>query len=189
MGNFDNDGFSFLQYFCFTLATLINVVLMLNLLVSTLGDTYDKFQTVSAELDSKEMLSLVIEFESILFWARSEKAKAVRQDKLMYLQRCDLFHDTDASDKWQGKIKELSLKIDGVKDGVIGIQKNVGKELKSVEENMRRDFERIIGEKIIKSQTQLEGKIELMRQDWEPKMKGIMETLEAIKLKLEAQSK
>lgn len=67
MGNFSNDDYSILQYTCFTLATLINVVVMLNLLISILGDSFEKFQNTAKEIDLKEMLNVIIEFETMMF--------------------------------------------------------------------------------------------------------------------------
>jgi len=203
MGNFDNNGFSLIQYSCFTLASLVNVVMMLNLLVSTLGDTFDRFQMIADELNSKEMLQLVVEFESIMFWRRSELAKLNSKGKLMYLQRCDIFQDSNVSDKWQGKIKEISTKIDGYKDVILDMKKNMNEEFKNIGENAEKSqislndkIQNIggnVNEKMQKLEekidslnpkmSEMESKMEFLRQDWESKMNRIMEMLEEIKQK------
>jgi len=192
MGNFDNNGFSLIQYSCFTLASLVNVVMMLNLLVSTLGDTFDRFQMIADELNSKEMLQLVVEFESIMFWRRSELAKLNSKGKLMYLQRCDIFQDSNVSDKWQGKIKEISTKIDGYKENILDMKKNMSEELGNVQISLNEKMEDIGGnvkkleEKVDSLNpkiSEMERNIEFLRQDWESKMNRIMEMLEEIKQK------
>ncbi|CAG9329814.1 unnamed protein product [Blepharisma stoltei] len=75
-----------------------------------------------------------------MFWKRSELAKLRSKGKLLYLQRCDIFQDTNVSDKWQGKIKEISFKIDGYKDEVLGIKKNMSEELKNIGEDLGRSL-------------------------------------------------
>lgn len=105
MGNFDNSGYTELQYLSFTLASLINVVLMLNLLISILGDSFESFQKSAQALDFKEMLDVVIEFESLMFWKR-------KSGKRTYLQMCDLYQQSDRHMTETGKFKSQNNKLD-----------------------------------------------------------------------------
>ncbi|CAG9330653.1 unnamed protein product [Blepharisma stoltei] len=139
MGNFDNSGFSFFQYSCFTFASLINVVLMLNLLISTLGESFQKFKAIAMELDAKEMLQDVIEFESMMFWKRNEGER-------MYMQKCDHFQNISA----ESKLGSLSNKIDKLKH-IVKQNEKLLRERFGLEES-----------KILK--TKLESKVNEMKQ-------------------------
>ena len=64
-----SDSFD-INYLSFLIATIINVVIMLNLLISILGDSFDRFQVSVEEIDLMEMAKTLLEFETILFWRR-----------------------------------------------------------------------------------------------------------------------
>ena len=65
MGSFDSDTSNVLQYTCYILACLINVIIMLNLLISILGDAFEQFQMESVELDKQAMLEGILEIEKL----------------------------------------------------------------------------------------------------------------------------
>lgn len=105
LGSFNNgEGFS-LQYIYFMLASSINVIMMLNLLISILGDSFDKFQIEAQEIDYKEKLKLIIELEGFYLILRRHKKKG-------YVQLCDIDSHEEGEEKWSGKIKEIENKID-----------------------------------------------------------------------------
>ena len=59
-----------MNYISFVIATVINVIIMLNLLISILGDSFDRFQVSAPEIDFLEMAEALSEFETIMFWKR-----------------------------------------------------------------------------------------------------------------------
>ena len=72
MGNFESSTSEPYQYICFFLTSLFNVIIILNLLISILGDEYDKFRIDATEIDKKEMLNGIIEIERLMFWNRNK---------------------------------------------------------------------------------------------------------------------
>ena len=50
MGSFNNSVNPDLNFLYFMLASVINVIIILNLLISILGDSYDKFQAEALEI-------------------------------------------------------------------------------------------------------------------------------------------
>lgn len=69
-GNFepqDNYQFSF-ETIAYMLATLVNVILMLNLLISILGDSYSNFQTDKVKIDFSEKAGVILEIQEMFFW-------------------------------------------------------------------------------------------------------------------------
>jgi WD40 repeat protein len=103
-GEFKTDGYDLLQYTCFTLATLINVIIMLNLLISILGDSFERFQMRAKEADLIEMLDIVYEFEKLMVWKRYSGS-------LTYLQKAGYSQETESEIEWQGRIKAIENTI------------------------------------------------------------------------------
>lgn len=77
MGDYTTEGFGFVQWLCFTAVTLVNIIIMLNLLISILGDAYGKAQELSLVNDTLAQLSLVLEYESLMFWRQHLEGSTV----------------------------------------------------------------------------------------------------------------
>lgn len=93
-----------IEYVYFILASLFNIIMMLNLLIAILGDSFDKFQIDAVELDYIEKLNSILDVECIYLMVRTKERKG-------FLQLCNLdMKDTDI-DVWGGKIKEIEIKI------------------------------------------------------------------------------
>ena len=103
MGEFDIDPQS-LQYVYFMVATVINVIIMLNLLISILGDSFEAFQNEAGIADCLEMAELVIELETLMYWKREIQEKK-------YFQVCK-FLDVAGMGEWEGKIKAIHAAVE-----------------------------------------------------------------------------
>ncbi|OMJ96038.1 hypothetical protein SteCoe_420 [Stentor coeruleus] len=138
LGAFNNkEGFS-LQYIYFMLASSINVIMMLNLLISILGDSFDKFQIEAKEIDYLEKLKLIIELEGFYLILRKKKNKG-------YVQLCDIDSHEEGEEKWSGKIKEIENKIDKLSKNILKRfnkidtrQDKVSKAFESIEKSISR---------------------------------------------------
>ena len=116
-----------LPYTTFMIASLVNVIMMLNLLISILGDSYDKFQANAIELDTRAMAEVILELEEFFTWQDS------RVDK-NFINVIDVLN-TNKMQTWEGKIKEIEkiVKVGG-KDLKLSIAKlaaNIDKYSKS----------------------------------------------------------
>lgn len=98
MGGFDNPSEMNFQYLTFILACVINVIVILNLLISILGDSYEHFQSQAIELANLEMLDVVLELETLMIWKRSLNHKS-------YIQACQPATFENITKDWEGKIK------------------------------------------------------------------------------------
>jgi WD40 repeat protein len=118
-----------LNYLYFTLASIINNIIILNLLVSILGNSFDKFQSEAVEIGTLEKAELVIEIETIMIWRRG-------YNKKQFLQVCDKVEFEGVNDDWQGKIKAIGdvvkkadkhnkIIFDKIKTRLASIQKKV----------------------------------------------------------------
>ena len=90
-----------MDYIVFIGATIINVVLMLNLLISILGDSYERFQTTQVIIDYRERANLIIEILSM------KNLKGFKS--LKYLHFCI---SANENDNWEGRIRYMDTKLD-----------------------------------------------------------------------------
>ena len=106
-----------LKYVIFLIATIVNVIIMLNLLISILGDSFDKFQVSANDIDYHEMADVITEIETVMFWNR-------RKNDTQHLIVCDIKKDPCRVNEgdWEGKIsafdKMLSNTINPIKHSI-----------------------------------------------------------------------
>jgi hypothetical protein len=145
-------------YIYFFLASVINVIIMLNLLISILGDTFDAFQLNASQMDFFEMAELVHEVESLMFWKRGEKSKR-------FLHLCEVITGRE-EDNWNGKVKQI---IDMVKK----LKGETNAQIFSIQKNNDLQFQEI-KEKIDQGIMKLHKKIDLQYQNINQKIEYLI---------------
>ena len=135
-----------INYISFFVATVINVIIMLNLLISILGDSFDRFQVSAAEIDYMEMAQTLAEFETMMFWKRS------KLDPGMYL--IGILNESKGK-KRQGKITRDEFFE--LKDVVTNMRDNMEKKTDESEKRVLNKVQQLI--------EQTEDKIEKKFQD------------------------
>lgn len=63
-------------------------LIMLNLLIAIMSDTYERVSNGMVEADGKELNSLILEQENMLFWNRNQKSKSYLH-WAVYTDSCD----------------------------------------------------------------------------------------------------
>ena len=69
-GDFDVDGNTDIEWIFFFFATFLIPLVLMNLLISIMGDTFGRVLEGKVPADYKEKVGLVLEFENLLFWRR-----------------------------------------------------------------------------------------------------------------------
>ena len=182
-----------MDYFVFIGATIINVVLMLNLLISILGDSYERFQIVQVIIDYRERTNLIIEILSM------KNLKAFESFK--YLHVCISANENEENENWEGRIKYMDTKMDknfnkladeliqdksSFKDKISSFEnklvlteKKIEAKVSSIEEKIETKIT-LVEEKIETKMSSVEAKIETKISSIEFKINLVNETLEAI---------
>ncbi|OMJ82299.1 hypothetical protein SteCoe_17012 [Stentor coeruleus] len=108
MGNFNNTDNFTLEYMTFIIASIINVIIILNLLISILGDSFEAFQSEAEHIDCLEMAEFCKELETLMFWKRKYNEKR-------YMQRCQ---DVQLKDKknWEGRLNAVFYMIQEIRE-------------------------------------------------------------------------
>ena len=99
-------------FISFFFGTMINIYVILNLLISILGDSFEKFQLSASEIDLMEMTSVLYEIESIINCKRKS-----RIDKGKYLAACDCFNQNQKA--WKGKLQLVIDEMEGMQNRII----------------------------------------------------------------------
>lgn len=74
-----DENFDIIQYVCLTLASILLCIMVLNIMISLIGDCFAKVKADRIAADTQELLEMIIEVENMLFTKRS-------LNSLMYLQ-------------------------------------------------------------------------------------------------------
>ena len=108
-GNYEsaNTGSYTLEYIVYFAATAVNVILMLNLLISILGDSHERFQMEQPVVNIKEKAEIALELQSMMFWKP-------RTSELMYLNICNTAFIDQDKEEWDGRVKYIDKKLDKI---------------------------------------------------------------------------
>ena len=75
VGGFDTSGYGKLMYLAFFLHTVLNPILMLNLLIGIMSNSFKKVNKQTIIADNKELANMILEGELFYFWNRAKKEK------------------------------------------------------------------------------------------------------------------
>ena len=116
--HFDLDSFE--NVLVFFLASLLNPIIMLNLLIAIMGDTYDRVQEDQIVADYREMTELILEAEYLIFWNRLKKPQ------FKYITRCDYMRNLNLEkNQWMGKIRAVKKSLQGLEGKFKASSKNI----------------------------------------------------------------
>lgn len=104
MGNFDTNNYDLLDWICFLFASIVNIIIMLNLLISILGDAFNRVSEKADEADATEMLHIIIELETLMVWKRSSGTRN-------YLQKVDVLEEKVENKALEAEVKDLQRYI------------------------------------------------------------------------------
>jgi WD40 repeat protein len=129
LSQFETKHLSITEWVVFVLATVVNCIIMLNLLISILGDSYERVQVNLVESDYSQMLDIIIEIEKLMIWNRS-------QGELVYLHECRSAEKNRKDVEWEGRLRILQ-------DKIMNVREFVEKKYEESEEKNERRLEKI----------------------------------------------
>ena len=155
---------------------------MLNLLISILGDSFERFQVTEVIIDYKETINLIIEILSM------KKLKSFQS--LKFLHVCISANENEEDENWEGRIRYMDTKLDknfknlpnelaqdksAFKDKISAFENKMALSEKKIEAKISS-----VEEKIQAKISSIEGNIEAKILGVETKINSVNETLEAI---------
>ena len=71
-GDFDTESYDPGMWILFVIASIFMPLVMLNLLIAIMSDTYERVSNTMTEADGNELNELILEQEKMLFWNRGK---------------------------------------------------------------------------------------------------------------------
>jgi WD40 repeat protein len=156
MGEFTFTNDDNLKWTCFHLATLINCILMLNLLIAILSDAFERFQMRASEADLMEMLDLIVELESLMVFRRDTGVSR-------YLQKCELSQQSSVAIEWEGRTRTIEKKVEAWGKQLVNSMRQNEQETQEILRNAVDNLEMRMNNKLLRVNERIqsiEGKIE-----------------------------
>ena len=144
LGQITHEGSLDWAYIIFLFATIFNVIVMLNLLISILGDSFDKFQISAIEFDYLEMAEALRDIEialKILYSNRNTYDKDYH-----YVIACDKSIELHKKD-WEGKILMIEKHIENTIQPLFIEIKHIGKYIREREAQKKKKEKRKLDQK------------------------------------------
>ena len=116
VGDWDTGAFNLGQWITFVVATVVVLIVMMNLLISIVGDTFERVQMNQAVQDASEMINLLIEIDTIFFWKRDTT-------KMARILACKPFSGSQSGGSWEGRMRKFFERIETVQHQVNKIAK------------------------------------------------------------------
>ena len=116
MGNFDLSEAGGLFWAVFLAASLVNVVWLLNLLVSILGNAYEEFRPESEGADILAKAELVYQYETMMVWKRGQ----VHQPQ--FIQTCMRESTISIEAPVEAKIAHISAQLAALEGKLVNMQ-------------------------------------------------------------------
>jgi hypothetical protein len=150
LGDFNTDYTVVFDWVVFFLATMLNPMIMLNLLISILSDTAARVMADNYVANLQELNHMIIEVERVMFWKKNITKKH-------FLHLCNFVEDDPQSDKQLERCKFIKKKLDKmqrnldlVNEQIMGINvgqiensvKSMVQEQQAIKEEMNLNFER-----------------------------------------------
>ena len=131
LGEFEGAEYDNLQWVVFMLGSLLNLVIMLNLLISIISDSFDRINFEKKESDTRIRLKLIIEVENCLFWRRNKAEMAY-----LYFVH-EYGGEEPGEEEWESRVRKLHNDTEVVKHKV---EEN-SREIKEVSEKVGKILE------------------------------------------------
>ena len=123
LGDFETDYDDVFDWVIFFFATVINPLIMLNLLISIMANTYSRVKEGNDIANFQELTEMILEVEKLMFWKRGKKQQ-------YYLQQCVPLTSVEDNegDKAIERLKNMRGHVLKIEKGVHYINSAVDKE-------------------------------------------------------------
>ena len=118
VGGFDTKGYRDWLYLAFFVYTILNPILMLNLLISIMSFAFNKVNENVLVADSKELAGMILEGELVYIWRRNKKFRS-------FLHVCRSFEIGSEDNDLVTVMKKMRKKVTGLYKEIENVQTNV----------------------------------------------------------------
>lgn len=116
LGDFSTSEYDHFDWVIFFFATVINPLIMLNLLISIMGNTYGRVKESNDIANFQELTEMILEIEKLMVWKKNSKLKH-------FLQQClsATSLEDDEPDKINLRLKSIRTRVNNVESDLNNI--------------------------------------------------------------------
>lgn len=130
LGELSEDPESVFRWVLFMIICIVNPVIMLNLLISIMADTYGRVKLGKVAADARELTGLIIEVESLMSWKREKNSSIFLK---IACKESDLVIEDNSI---EAKIDSLSDSIKTLEENIIKSKTTIFEALKATEQEI-----------------------------------------------------
>lgn len=131
------------EWIVFIVATVINPLILMNMIIALLGNTYSMVKEKAEIADMRELAEMIIEFESMLYWRRGDNER-------QFVQICSSVKENDSEqDDIKKTVKEISsnfIKTNDLLDSYNTKTQNNRNEIENLFNRVSDEFSRDLDE-------------------------------------------
>jgi hypothetical protein len=124
LGDFDTEGYGAFEWMIFFFASVINPLIMLNLLISLMGDTFGRVKEEQEIADMKELAQMVLEGEFLLYCKRKSECKK-------FIQICSVEEVVAGFSTPMDRVDKLKRRIKGIQNNLNAKHEETRSEIKN----------------------------------------------------------
>jgi hypothetical protein len=128
IGDFIGEQSSYITYLVFVLATIINLILLMNLLISILGGVVDKVQERSEVEDQQSLAAMILDVERIFSWNYDKQ-----NPKILHLCETSTPSEIAPTVEMMNKFKSLKEFLKNISNAQINNQTQTNKKFGAIE--------------------------------------------------------
>ena len=135
LGEFDLDNMGPFEKAIFVIESFLMTIILLNLIIALMSDTYEEVMTNIVQLDGRQLNSIIIQCENFLFFNRGRGTS-------QFLFKCE--YSQEVSGKWKSALDHVTNLLESTKKAIDQQQEVVLKnisEQKIKTENLQRLME------------------------------------------------
>lgn len=160
LADFVTDDYKGFDWVIFFLATVINPLVMLNLLISIMGTTYERVKEGNDIANFQELTGMILEIEKLMFWKKKMK-------KQYFLQQCipALELEAEEQDKKSERLKGMRIKMNGIEADLQEISMEL-EEVRDADEFIKKGESGNLVQKIRDNDIMLEETQAILEKIW-----------------------
>jgi DnaJ-domain-containing protein 1 len=158
--SFQTDSYDNIQWVLFIIATLINPLVLMNMIIALLGNTYGRVKENAVVADLLELAEMIIETESILIWRRSDNNK----DYVQICASAEKIEDNEIKD-FGAQVKKISTVIPQIKERLLMMVKNNEVGCRHLDNILRKEFDKF-DEDLRKLETSMQDDYDFLKSEF-----------------------
>ena len=145
-GDFDPDSYSSLEIAIFILAVVIVPLVLLNMLIAIMGDSFDRVMEDKERRDYQEMVGLVYRYEAIVDTLCYLKKKKSKEKAWKYIWYTEFLKEEgeEVIEAWQGRVRGIKIDLEKMQRKQEQWEQEMKKWMKQNDEKQKKSEDKLM---------------------------------------------